>query len=223
VRENSTVLAIAFTLLCALGAASAQELFTPTQDPLAGARLFQMKGCVQCHAIDGVGGKTGPDLGRIEPPRSFYDLAAAMWNHLPRMAQRMWPSLADRPYLTPNEMSDLIAFLHTPGSSGAPEHLERSPRLGPADPQRGRQLVADKGCLGCHSLTGPGGQAAGSLDWLKGLDSPWTIIATMWNHSFLMALKTEERKSAWPTLSSDEMADLVAFLRAHAYSGDRGR
>jgi mono/diheme cytochrome c family protein len=141
------------------------------------------------------------------------------------MAKLMWRSLADRPYFTPNEMSDLIAFLYTLRSFDAPEHVGRGQRLpgGPGDSQRGQQLVAAKGCLGCHSLTGPGGKVARSLDRLKGFDSPWTIIATMWNHSFLMELKTAERKSAWPTLSSDEMADLVAFLRAHAYSGDRGR
>lgn len=224
-RERSTLLAVAFTFFCALQVASAQEPFTPTQDPVTGAHIFRAKGCVQCHSINGVGGKDGPDLGRIEQPRSFYDLAAAMWNHLPQMAKRMWPSRVDRPYLTPNEMSDLSAFLYTPRSFDTPERIARGERLrgGPGDPQRGQQLVAEKGCLGCHSLTGPGGKAAGSLDWLKGLDSPWTIIATMWNHAFLMELKAEERKSAWPTLSADEMADLVAFLRAHAYSRYRGR
>jgi mono/diheme cytochrome c family protein len=216
VRESLTVLAVAFTAFCALGVALAQVVLTPTQDPVSGAHLFQVKGCAQCHAINGVGGKDGPDLGRIAEPRSFYDLATAMWNHLPQMASRIWRSRADRPHLTPNEMSDLTAFLYTPRSFD-----EKRLRGGPGDPQRGLQLVAEKGCLGCHSLTGPGGKAAGSLDRLKGLDSPWTIIATMWNHSFLMELKASERKNAWPTLSSDEMADLVAFLRAHAYSGDR--
>lgn len=221
----STLPAVALTFFCALGVASAQEPFTPTQDPVTGARLFEVKGCAQCHAINGVGGKDGPDLGRIEQPRSLYDLAAAMWNHLPRMAKRMWTSRADRPYLTANEMSDLIAFLSAPRSFETPDQVERGKQLRgrPGDPQRGQHLVAEKGCLGCHSLTGPGGKAAGSLDWLKGLDSPWTVIATMWNHSFLMELKSEERNSAWPLLSPDEMADLVAFLRAHAYSGDRGR
>jgi hypothetical protein len=34
-----------------------------------------------------------------------------------------------------------------------------------------------------------------------------------------MTLVSEKQKTAWPRLSADEMADLVAFLRAHAYGG----
>jgi mono/diheme cytochrome c family protein len=200
----------------ALGPASAQELFNPTRDPVAGARLFEAKGCVQCHAINGEGGKDGPDLGRLQGARSFYEVAAAMWNHLPQMARRFRASGADRPYLTPNQMSDLIAFLYGPRS------LDESGPGVSGDPRRGEQLIAAKGCLDCHSLAPPRGKTAGSLTSLKGVDSPWTVMATMWNHSFLMAVMTRDQNTPWPSLSSAEMADLVAFLRAHAY-GNRGR
>lgn len=37
----------------------------------------------------GAGGKVGLDLGRNLRSRSFYDLAARMWNHLPKMSERM--------------------------------------------------------------------------------------------------------------------------------------
>jgi mono/diheme cytochrome c family protein len=66
-RETSILrVVVAVTFFWALGSASAQALFTPTQDPVAGARLFEGKGCVQCHAIKGVGGRDGPDLGHQE-------------------------------------------------------------------------------------------------------------------------------------------------------------
>jgi mono/diheme cytochrome c family protein len=218
-----TFLAAAFACVWSLGAAPAPHPFTPSEDPVAGAHLFQAKGCTQCHAIDGVGGKGGPDLGRVERPRSAYDLAAALWNHLPQMASRIWASLGERAYFTPDEMSDLIVFLASPKPVNPREYAGSGHGFlgAPGDPQRGQHLVTEKGCLGCHSLSGPGGKAAGSLDRLKGLDSPWTIIATMWNHAFLMQLKAEEQRGAWPTLSADEMADLVAFLRVHGYSRDR--
>ena len=76
-RQISILVAVAGMCLGTLGAAFAQILFSPTQDPIAGARLLETKGCVGCHAMNGVGGNNGPDLGRIARPRSFYDLAAA--------------------------------------------------------------------------------------------------------------------------------------------------
>jgi len=202
--------------LWAHGGASAQAVFTPTQDPVAGARLFQDKGCIQCHAVNGVGGTSGPDLGRVQRPRSFYDSAAAMLNHVPEMAKRIWASGADRPRFTPAEMSDLMAFLYAPTTLGTSGRVEggRPPIGEPGDPRRGRQLVTDKGCLTCHSVSGPGGKQAGNLKLLKGIDSPWTVLSVMWNHAFLMELESQSQKRAWPRLRSDEMADLVAFLQA---------
>ena len=214
--ERWILLAVAFTVAWPLQAASSQPPFAHTQDPVAGARLFETKGCVHCHAIDGVGGQEGPDLARIDRPRSFYDLAAAMWNHLPQMAKRIWASLAARPYFTPDEMSDVVAFLYP--RTQTPGDVERERRFlgAPGDPQRGRRLVAEKGCLGCHALSAPGRGDAGSLDRLKGVDSSWTVVATMWNHAFLMELKSQAQRTAWPRLSAEEMADLVAFLRVQS-------
>ena len=82
-------LAVFALLLGVAASAAAQPLFSPAQDPMAGSRVFGTKGCVKCHAVHGVGGTIGPDLGRVPRPRSFFDLATAMWNHLPRMTERM--------------------------------------------------------------------------------------------------------------------------------------
>ena len=129
--------------------------------------------------MNGVGGKNGPDLGRVARPWSFYDLAAAMWNHLPHMSERIWASGADRPYLTPYEMSDLIAFLYAPNAFNRPGTADGGERFfaESGDPQRGEQLVTSKGCLACHAL--PGEEARGKIgrgfDRLKGSGSPWIV------------------------------------------------
>jgi cytochrome c2 len=103
------------------GVAFAQPLFSRTQDPQAGARVFDAKGCVKCHAVRGVGGKVGPDLGRALRPRTFYDLAAALWNHASKMAwnhsfitappagreHAPWPTFRGE------DMADLMAYLRS--------------------------------------------------------------------------------------------------------------
>ena len=51
-----------------------------------GEDLFRTKGCIDCHAFNGAGGKIAPDLSqRDERVRTPLQLASAMWNHAPRM------------------------------------------------------------------------------------------------------------------------------------------
>src|SRR6266542_197412 len=114
-----TVLTVA-VLVAPLGAVSAQPVMSPSQDPLAGSQVFGSKGCVKCHSVNGVGGKVGPDLARNIKPHSFYDVATAMWNHLPRMADRMKQLGIARPELTAQEAGDLIGFLYTLNYFDAP-------------------------------------------------------------------------------------------------------
>src|SRR5512139_1029987 len=136
---------VALALLTA-GAAWAQAVLTPSQDPLAGARVFGAKGCSKCHAVNGVGGKIGPDLGRIARPRTFYDLAADMWNHLQRMTARMQEMGVPRPHLDARETADLVGFLFTLNYFDAP-----------GNPEAGRRLFAEKRCIVCHTYGGAGG------------------------------------------------------------------
>lgn len=84
---------------------------TVAQHPLAGARVFGAKGCVKCHAVNGVGGTLGPDLGHNPLSHSFSDFAAAMWHHLPQMAAHMRQIEVPRLHLDPWETGDLMAFL----------------------------------------------------------------------------------------------------------------
>src|SRR5512144_1895378 len=83
------------------GSASVTWAQSPSsgQDPLAGSRVFDAKGCVKCHSLNGAGGKIGPDLAKISRPHTFYDLAAAMWNPLPRMTDRLKQLGITRPQL----------------------------------------------------------------------------------------------------------------------------
>ena len=79
---------VAVLLLCVPRVVAAQvpEL---GQDPIAGSAVFGAKGCIECHAVNGLGGTYGPDLGRIGRRGSFNELAATMWNHVPLMRAGM--------------------------------------------------------------------------------------------------------------------------------------
>jgi mono/diheme cytochrome c family protein len=193
------------------GDAPGQPLFSPGQDPVAGARVFGAKGCARCHAVNGVGGKVGPDLGRIARPRSFYDVGAALWNHLPRMAERMRELGVQRPALDGQEMGDLVAFLYT---------LDYFDPPGNAD--AGRRVFADKQCILCHQVGGTGGVLGPNLDTVGASASPILLATAMWNHGPAMGAAMRQRRVERPAFKEGELADLVAFLRAAAPAGGEG-
>jgi cytochrome c2 len=202
-RYPAPLVLILILSFSALRQASAQPLFSPTQDPIVGSRIFGSKGCAKCHAIGGVGSKIGPDLGRVPTPRSFYDLAAAMWNHLPQMAKQMEKLGVNRPQLNAVETGDLIAFLYTVN------YFDR-----PGDPKAGRQLFAKKQCVVCHQAGGVGGVVGPSLDRLAEQDSPIFVAAAMWNHGPSMAEAMRERGIQRPSFSGSELRDLVAYINS---------
>src|SRR6266498_4333029 len=81
-------------------------------DPMRGQSLFVAKGCVQCHAVRGAGGRIGPDLGRTAVKGSFYEIAAALWNHALTMSDKMKEFRLVRPSFRDDELADLLAFLY---------------------------------------------------------------------------------------------------------------
>ena len=196
-------MAIVLSLVSSAGGAWAQPLFGPTQDPLAGSRVFGAKGCVKCHAVNGVGGKIGPDLGRIPRPRSFYDLAAALWNHAPKMAARMRQLGIARPQLDARETGDLAAFLFT---------LDYFDPRG--NPEVGRRLFTEKRCIVCHQVGGTGGVVGPSLDFLRQYGSPIYLATAMWNHGPQMADVMRAKGIPRPTFKGSELVDLIGYIDA---------
>lgn len=206
--ENIVRLApwFAFLLVFFLSAsnrAHAQPLFSAAQNPFAGSRVFGSKGCAQCHSIGGIGNKIGPDLGRTPGARSFYDLAAAMWNHFPQMAKAMQKVGVSRPQLSGRETGDLIAFLYTLN------YFDR-----PGDAKRGNELFAKKYCISCHQLAGIGGVVGPNLDGLAQYGSPIFISAAMWNHGPAMAEAMGKLNIERPTFTASELKDLIAYIKS---------
>lgn len=188
-------------------ATSAQAQQTPTQPfapdwgMLAGWDVFTKKSCGQCHSVRGVGGKVGPDLARVPSGNGFYQLGAAMWNHLPRMGERMREQRIERPPLTAGDVSNLLAFLFTAA------YRDES-----GDPKAGERVFAAKGCVQCHAVGGKGGAIGPALDALKGANSPVLVAAAMWNHGPRMAQAMEVKGVERPTFKGRELVDVIAYV-----------
>jgi cytochrome c2 len=196
---GGAVLAVALALL-GLGQAWAQPVFSEGQDPLAGAQVFGAKGCVKCHSINGVGGKVGPDLAKISRPRTFFDLAADMWNHLQKMSGK-WQEFGVRPRLDSREAANLVGFLFTLNYFDQPGNAEA-----------GRKLFTEKHCILCHTYHGSGGVVGPNLDHLSQFRSPIYVASAMWNHGPQMAEKMKEKGIERPTFTGTQLRDLIAYL-----------
>lgn len=183
---------------------SAEELLP--EDPLAGARIFEQKGCVKCHALGGEGGRIGPDLGKIYLKGSLYDIAGILWNHAPIMRERMQELKIQRPEFTPQEMSNLIAFL-----SAYQYYLAQLGRAG--DPTAGERLFREKSCIKCHSFEEAWEKPGPSLKYYKNRYSLIGLAQVMWNHGPEMEKTMAKLNIIRPKFAGDEMIDLLAFLQ----------
>ena len=195
---------IAFAMLSGSQQSTVGQIPTePTQNVLAGSRVFGGKGCARCHAINGLGGAIGPDLGRSPASRSYYDFATAMWNHLPAMVERMGELGIERPRMSAWEIGDLIAFLFWL------DYFDP-----PGDADVGNRVFIDKGCVACHQVHGVGGVDGPALDFLSQYGTPIQVATAMWNHGSTMAEAMEARGITRPTFTGPELTDVIAFLKA---------
>ena len=203
----AVVLVLLTMLVATVVAAPAQQAppqpFAPDWGMFAGWTVFAEKGCGKCHAVRGVGGTGGPDLARSDPGKSFFEIGAAMWNHLPRMGARMREMGVERGRLTPRDVSYLMAFLFTA------QYFDDS-----GDAKRGEALFTSKGCASCHGVGGRGGTIP--LDWVKRANSPVLVATAMWNHAPQMSEAFKQAGMARPALTGKELLDVIAYIGSAA-------
>jgi cytochrome c551/c552 len=170
-------------------------------DPQTGAWIFERKGCPRCHSVSQMG--IGPDVGVAAPTQSGpSQLVTAMWNHAPRMWERMQTEKVTPPVLTEEEMVDLFAFLYIAGYEDEPGNVGR-----------GQQVLREKGCIHCHAVAGRGGTRGPDLSAIQGVDTPIVWAETMWNHAPAMEAAMQQIGMEWPQFQGSEMTDLLAYIR----------
>jgi mono/diheme cytochrome c family protein len=131
-----------------------------------------------------------------------------------------------RPQLTGGDIADLLGYIRATGRGGP----EGAIYLLPGDPQKGAQVFQEKQCAKCHGgKEAPGGIGPSLRRPREGHQRGVTeIVALMWNHGPAIWKKMAELGIPVPSLTGQEMADLVAHLYSLHYfdapgKADRGR
>lgn len=177
-------------------------------DPQKGRALME-RACGKCHTSK-EGAKS--DLSRWGMYANPILWAQMMWNHSGQMEKEMKAKGIPHFEFEGNEMVDLIAYIRSlsPGSEKV--------YLSPGGPGSGERLFTQKGCIQCH-VPRSEYDLSGKKDFPKTLAQ---LAGMMWNHSEEMRKGMERRGISFPTLSAQEMADLVAYLFSTRYFDEAG-
>lgn len=167
------------------------------------AAVFESQGCIQCHSINGRGGKTGPDLGRrIGRGYTPAALVSTMWNHAPKMWEAMTNAGMEIQLLRGDAAADLVAFF------SSSRFFDK-----PADAARGRRAFESNRCSECHGIDQSRTAGAPPVSTWKLPGDPLELADAMWNHASRMQQEFAARGISWPTLTGQELADILVYLR----------
>ncbi len=135
-----------------------------------GARLVETTGCRGCHKLNGIAPAIGPDLtGEADAHRTPEWLEQHFQN----------PAAVTKDSAMPNEHFNkeqvrALTFYMCSLSSAKMANYYLGARLIPGAAQ-GRQLFAEKHCLGCHAIGGVGAKAGPDLKGVTGRRSVQSI------------------------------------------------
>jgi cytochrome c2 len=161
---------------------AAFEFILPS--PEGGAALFNEKGCTGCH-------KGALSLENRLADSTLTDVAAALWNHSPQMAQ-------PHPELSLVEMRQILGYVW------ARQFFQTR-----GDAEHGRKTFESKKCAGCHNDASSGAPA------LSKPSEPYStidMVSLLWKHGPAMLRKMQDKHVAWPQLSQSDMVNLIAYL-----------
>jgi cytochrome c551/c552 len=170
-----------------------QKMYLAPGDPEQGKALFTRKNCFQCH-------QPGADLDIRKKkyfPRTVANMAGTMWNHSAGMGKEMEERGIERPEVSAQEMSDLVAYLFSV------RYFDE-----PGDADQGKIVFAKKRCSNCHAK----GSRMPDLSRLKGQVSPIQMAQKLWDHGPQMVSKMKSANVPWQKFYGREMADLIEYL-----------
>lgn len=124
-----------------------------------GKQLFKEKGCQGCHKLFGEGGNIGPDLTYVARPG--HRSPAWLFEHF-KNPQKVSPGSVMPSFgFTDEEAKALTVFMLSLTDERITGYYS-SKKLLPSV-ELGRHLFEEKGCIGCHSVRGTGGNVGPEL------------------------------------------------------------
>jgi mono/diheme cytochrome c family protein len=150
--------------------------------PASGKPLFDQN-CAQCH-------KDSLALDRQFSGQTLMDVAAEMWNHVPRMIAA--------PMLSSNDMRQIVAY------AWERQYLGSAGNVG-----HGRKTFVEKRCSSCHD--DPSSAAPKTLRGEQ-VFTPLSMVPVVWAHGPQMLELMKQKGIAWPQLTPEDLSNLVAYL-----------
>lgn len=180
---------------------------TVPMDSARGDLLFRPQGCFRCHKFRGQGGSVapngGPDLGHVLDRACTHSLlAGTMRNHAPAMWTKIKTENVKVGDIDGQAAADLFALFCSA------RYFEL-----PGDAGRGKELFTSKSCKSCHGLARTPNPNAKPVNQWQGLSDPIALVGAMWNDSPAMWTELSERKISGPNLTSQDLSDLLVYLR----------
>jgi mono/diheme cytochrome c family protein len=161
----------------------------------AGQQLFESKGCAMCH-------QKGMALNRKLVDKNLTEVAAAMWNHAPKMQG------APRE-ISESEMRQILSYVW------ASQFFEPS-----GDVANGRKIFVADNCAACHEnalVPSPKLPSSGRRY------SVVSMVPVLWKHGPVMLQRIEQKDLPWPHFQKNDIADLAAYLSGSASTGSAPR
>ena len=151
----------------------------------ATGKLPFTRNCQQCHR-----GRLALDARLAN--KTFLDIGAGVWNHVPLMGA--FPTVPEA------DLRKILAYVWDVQYRGPEGNVSR-----------GELAFTAKGCIGCHSDAQTGAVVSPRAGKVF---TPFSMAEIAWGWNQQMHRKMGDKAVPWPTLSPEDMSDLVAYLNS---------
>ena len=105
-----------------------------------------------------------------------------------------------------------LVALALAGTVGIASVGAQAPNTFPGEPTAGRKLFLERGCVRCHSIWGNGGTLGPDFAIIGAGRSMQQLAGMFWNHTPRMIETVRNRGFQWPTLTEEELANLISYV-----------